>query len=770
MPLPDKEAFIGWNVNQRAFKEAQSQLIDFLKPIESQSAIYATEELLQSSKPEKNGSYAKTLDIGKIWVFEDRNGVKKWHDVKASELERANQFTKERIDLQSIGIYNFVIPDKKGNLAFGIRKNGDVEAFNFLSAGARNSQQKVNGFQKVWADKNGNLVLGIKSDGTVYAPKLKTDSNNVDPISTAKKTLSIIDSDTIMHLGDSMTAAHTVAENKAYICQLSQLSPFRHFNYSVENTDLLDMQNRVINNLTVFDSTIKAMKPKYLFISSYANDWPYVSVNMEYYQENTRRLIDVALAYGVQPVLIGYFMLSTNLHQAIKSIADEYQIPVIWNDVVNKQIGFYDPATLFHQWHTGTRTGALWWMPMFEYVKKLNPMRTLKIFRKRATFAATTDADLLFKNVFDKAKKWQEINVGHYSMPDESRYDEIGEMAWSEFYPFQYHEDEYEILANKKAINFNDYSLIEIGLDAFPQHIDSIEINLNIVGSPVFYVRNNIAAESTVNRSQPTDPIYIEKWNKPRGAWRGVDFSGGKITITSDDLNKSMIENKIYLMIKGVFSLTDIFVDYVASQYESYLPVSKYVSKKESLGAELLAQPLIGNSSQLSGWSKNGTVNTLIPIDAPKSPRKPNQTVAVDGVAVLTTSNYVQQTVTFAMSEDVRTFKVVAWARYFPKAFLDLTKPAYSSLDATQIIDRSNVNAIAPINKNSLDLEEIRLETWGDGRPNYGGAAHYNYVGLMWRPVTFYIETQPYDTSLSIQLNAKSGEIQLAKCSIKEVL
>ncbi len=40
----------------------------------------------------------------------------------------------------------------------------------------------------------------------------------------------------------------------------------------------------------------------------------------------------------------------------------------------------------------------------------------------------------------------------------------------------------------------------------------------------------------------------------------------------------------------------------------------------------------------------------------------------------------------------------------------------------------------------------------------------------MWRPVNFYIEVQPYETVLSIRLNALSGQVQLAKCSIKEVI
>ncbi|MBD1225172.1 hypothetical protein IDM32_06180 [Acinetobacter seifertii] len=112
-----------------------------------------------------------------------------------------------------------------------------------------------------------------------------------------------------------------------------------------------------------------------------------------------RRLIDVALSHGIQPVLTGYFVLNSTLHQAVKSIADEYRIPVVWSDVLNKQIGFYEGATLFHEWHAGTRTNGLFFLPMLEYINQQKAMRTLKIYRKRSTFTPSSDADLLFKDV-----------------------------------------------------------------------------------------------------------------------------------------------------------------------------------------------------------------------------------------------------------------------------------------------------------------------------------------------------------------------------------
>ncbi|MBK5649301.1 MAG: hypothetical protein I4N51_21445 [Acinetobacter sp.] len=404
---------------------------------------------------------------------------------------------------------------------------------------------------------------------------------------------------------------------------------------------------------------------------------------------------------------------------------------------------------------------------MLEYIKQQKPMRTLKIFRKRPGFVSSSDADLLFKSTVDKAKKWKEITVGHYSLANEYKYDELdslaaGDLSWT------LRDDEYVKLANKTPISFSDYALIEIGLDALQKHLSLIEINLSVVGTVSCYVRNNMDKSVEIVKVPPTDPNYQANWNKPRGKWRLVDLAGGKITIYKDDVISSMVGNKLYLMIKGAFSLSEISVNYIADKYENSLPTLNNI--KQKLGSELLTQPLLG-SAQLSGWTLGGSVASIVPIDVSNAPRKPDLNIAVDGVVTLTPDNFVQQSISFASSEELRTFKVVAWARYFPKAYLDMTNAKYSSLDPTQVVDRSQSGALAPITKDTLDLKMLKLETWTEvARPTPGGADQYDFAGLQWRPLTFYIEVQPYTTSLTIRLNAEDGEIQVAKCSIKEVV
>lgn len=772
MPIPDKDLLIGATVTEQEFKNAMGGMVDTLKLRDNQSAIFDTELELKASKLEQLNLKAKALDSGKVfeWNRTSAEGITPitgtWVDTGLGELEQAKDFTKDRIDLRPLNNFEFSVQDKNGFVPLGITKDGVVDTPKLKTGSALTLQRNIGPYLMAYIDKNGFMSLGFRKDGSVVIPKLITENSKSSGLNSKK--LSIVESDTIMHIGDSMTANYYCVQDKSYVSQLSQLSPFRHINYGVTSTNLIEMQNRIIDDLKVFDASLKSMKPRYLFIASYVNDRDYANVNIEYFQENTRRLIDVALSHGVQPVLYGYFVLNSTLHQAVKSIADEYQIPVVSGDVLNKQIGSYDGATLFHEWHVGTRTNGLFFLPMLEYIKQQKPMRTLKIYRKRSTFTPVSDADLLFKCVVDKSRKWKEITIGHFSLQHEYKYDELDTLTAEDIVFIDNH-DEYAKLANKQDVNFSDYCLVEMNFDAFPQHLQFIEIELAVSGAPQFFVRDNLDTSSKLPRGMPNDAEYQAKWNKPRGAWREISVVNGKIFIEKVQITHSMIGNKLYLMIKGNFTLSDISANYSATKYESHLPTLN--KQREHLGPELLAQPLLGNASQLSGWTIGGAVSTLIPIDVAKSPRKPDQNVPVDGVVTLTSSNYVQQSISFAVSEEVRTFKVVAWARYFPKAFLDRTNPAYSGYDASQVVDRSKAGAIAPINKDTTDFEEINLETWGGGaHPSNNGAFQKDFVSLMYRPVTFYVEVLPYETDLSVRLNAVLGQVQLAKVSIKEVI
>lgn len=612
-----------------------------------------------------------------------------------------------------------------------------------------------------FSDTLGNIALGVKPDGSVIIPKLELSAD-------AKKvyrTLSIGNDDSILHFGDSLSVGIYNVQHKAYICQLSQVSPFRHINYSDAGKMLINFHNFLLSDTQLFSATIKQHNPKYTIIATLVNDHVYSNADIKYTQENLRRLVDNLLALGTTPVIFVEFTTTSEQHQAYKAVADEYKIPFISALEINKKIGGYAwVKELFHQPHVGMRTSGLFSLPMLEWIEQQLPMRTIKIFKKRSTFTASVDADLLYKDVIDKSKKWQEIGIAHNYLRDPQYYDEIGETEAAYFLSFQ-SLDDYVKIQNNQNVAFTDYALIEIGLDAIACDVEEIKINLGLSATPQAFVRNNLDPSVALAAGAWDSTDYQTKYALPRGAWKSVSIVNGVITISKADVIYSMVGNKVQLMLKGAFNLSSLRIDYIASKYQNTQPVIAPI--KRQLSTELLTQTLT-DAISLAGWTKVGTVNALVPID-----RKPlkNDGMAVAGVCTLTASNSIAQAVALTPSEDMRTFKVTVLARYFPKAWVDLTNAVYTALDSNQTLDRNTQPA--PITTSSLDVRELRLETWvGSSIPTAtGGAAkHIKPVFMLWNPVEFFVDVAPFTTQLNIRLSAADGEVQVAKVSVKEVL
>ena len=612
-----------------------------------------------------------------------------------------------------------------------------------------------------FSDTLGNIALGVKPDGSVSIPKLELSAD-------AKKvyrTLSIGNDDSILHFGDSLSGGTYNLQHKAYICQLSQVSPFRHINYSDSGKMLINFQNSLLSDTLLYNATIKQHNPKYTIIATLVNDYGYSSADIKYTQENLRRLVDNLLALGTTPVIFVEFVATSEQHQAYKTVADEYKIPFISSLELNKKNGGYTwTKELFHQPHVGMRTSHLFTLPMLDWIEQQLPLRTIKIYRKRTTFTASTDVDLLYKDVIDKSKKWQEIGIAHNYLRNPQYYDEIGETAGANILGSQSLDDYVKIQKNQ-SVAFTDYALIEIGLDAFARDVDEIKINLGLSATPLAYVRNNLDATVALAAGAWNSTDYQTKYALPRGAWKAVTITNGVVTINKADVIYSMVGNKVQLMLKGAFNLSSLRVDYIASKYQNTQPVIAPI--KRQLSTELLTQTLT-DATSLAGWTKVGTVNALVPID-----RKvlKSDGDAVTGACTLTSSNSIAQSIALTASNEQRTFKVTAIARYFPKAWVDVTLPAYSILDVNQVLDRNTQPA--PITTDTFDVAELRLETWvGSSIPTSTGVASkaIKPVFMLNKPIEFYVDVMPFTTQFNIRLSAVSTDVQVSFVSVKEVL
>ncbi|RJO34890.1 hypothetical protein D3X48_15475 [Acinetobacter baumannii] len=102
MAIPDKDALIGPTVTEAQFKTNLGEIVDFIKPIESQSPNYATTTLLTASRPAENQSYAKALDTGKVWHWNKPAGSPEgnyWVETELSDLDQAITYTDGQFNL-----------------------------------------------------------------------------------------------------------------------------------------------------------------------------------------------------------------------------------------------------------------------------------------------------------------------------------------------------------------------------------------------------------------------------------------------------------------------------------------------------------------------------------------------------------------------------------------------------------------------------------------------------------------------------------------------
>ncbi|MEO4108197.1 sialidase family protein [Acinetobacter pittii] len=129
MAVPNKDALIGPTVTEAQFKTNLGAIVDFIKPIESQSPNYATTALLTATRPVENQSYAKALDTGKVWFWNKPAGAAEgnyWTSTDLSELDQAKKYADNLIQVDPAKpLHRF--SDANGEVIMQILDDGTLE-------------------------------------------------------------------------------------------------------------------------------------------------------------------------------------------------------------------------------------------------------------------------------------------------------------------------------------------------------------------------------------------------------------------------------------------------------------------------------------------------------------------------------------------------------------------------------------------------------------------------------------------------------------------
>jgi len=251
------------------------------------------------------------------------------------------------------------------------------------------------------------------------------------------------------------------------------------------------------------------------------------------------------------------------------------------------------------------------------------------------------------------------------------------------------------------------------------------------------------------------DPAFYDQLGKPEGTWSQITGdASGDFRIAKEDLPKYMNYDKVSLLLykAGGFSLSDVYVDWAGEARKVTTHVKQDILR-ESRNSELLAQPRLGNSTELAGWTTEGTITAAVPTDGVLPFDKGGPSDRLKGMVEVTTSSTISQNITIPYDYDRwRALQIKVWARVFP-----------------DIYDPNSTDPM-PITEDSFDLGTLKVQLGEVGLSSNLKFAYEELVGLHWKEVTIQAHlpvSLPERSSWTIKLFSKDKKIQIAKVSAK---
>ncbi|MCX6216380.1 collagen-like protein [Spirosoma sp.] len=565
-----------------------------------------------------------------------------------------------------------------------------------------------------------------------YSPMLSLVSVNgaILPVVSSVRKVTLQTVPRFLVCGDSYSAGSYQLNGKGHIFSLSMMTDWNVENYS-KSGDRLDMiLTRIKNNDFTFHPSlgIRAYKGGgYAMIISYRNEFGGNIINttdqLNVYLANLDKVCLAVQGMGYKPLIATeYFIFSGALGYLVQSALSEFctRRGYLFFDIAQKAQtlrGASDYAPWWLGSHPGVRTNSLFWGPLAKHIEALpRPSSAIKVYRKRSSVAVSSVADLLFGNRIEMNKRFKEILLNQYGLASsvEKYYDDLttlnsmGAVASTKVY-------EYTSLLNKENVNFADYALVRIVVNALAANVSSLRLILSDPTVSV-WVRDNLNAAWVSLAASTADGV-----------------TGFYLTDTQTQINYDTASFLLYKA--GGFTLNDVYYEWQGTEgkdmTQKALPI-------DLSGAELLTKTNI--DATVSGWIASGSVSALTPVDS----------VPLGAVkaTLIDTANFLAQTVNFpAETERTRKVQIRLTGRNNP--------PIYSS---------SNTYPVgSPITEDTYDLANLICEL----ELNANNVITFSRtVGLHWTETLIEFVLPPNVASLIMRVKGETA-LEFVKASVK---
>jgi hypothetical protein len=364
--------------------------------------------------------------------------------------------------------------------------------------------------------------------------------------------ITIKNSDKVVLLGDSYTASHYTQKDKAYISRLSELTDWRIDNFSRSGDDYAEINQRILLDAPEYHGSLsfKDYGATYALLISFTNDTYHRSSDKAYFFDNVRRIIETVQACGAKPIVSTEFVAGSMFEFAgLSAIARESNAPFF--DIMSNA-KLFDTSHFSQYWgggHPATRSNGVFYDPLLPLIDELpRPKQSIKLFRNRPGVTLLRKADLLYDNIAQRVKPWQEITVGHHALVERLApyYDRLNDIAADHGgYSYNKHQSEYLQLQNNESVDFGDHMLVEVILPTTAARCSDVILNFGVSDAKV-YVRNALlptdwsgytkfqAFEVSSNKGMITGDVYASNGKSFTIIAEVVDHDGTALILATD--------------------------------------------------------------------------------------------------------------------------------------------------------------------------------------------------------------------------------------------
>lgn len=527
--------------------------------------------------------------------------------------------------------------------------------------------------------------------------------------------ITIATMDTIGIFGDSYYMYYAPVGMGA-INKVSQNTDWCFFNLAKGGNTVADQLARIRNNDEEFGTGIGPLDRTYSYVimnegwNSGHGSFP---VSMPDYEQDETQYIETARALGAIPVIGTEWrtVYSDAAHVMHFSLAEQWGA-LLLNYVAHEQTfnsGAMDqdlyassPTSsdiLTAVNHPGARTNEMISNVMEDFVRRLpRPANNYKIFRRRSVFTVGTIDDLAYRDNFERGVRWEEIRLNQFALNDPSYIDTIYNPSLG-LYSSVPVQDEYSLMQAGNTVNFPDYALLSIVVDATAKNCEGLDYS-NVPAGVSVYVMDALAGGA-----YPADGVSVDKMT-------AVTVSGGVARIERADIPGKMHYDRFSLVLykAGGFDMPEPEITWYGQPGKNLNPVP--LPDGRATGASILTTKTIVDASA-TGWTVEGGAAVTDTVATTQFP------YGITRILKLEPGKKYRQTLNYAVDNyKDRKAEVTLWLRWMPVKTVALaTYPGSQPFNHLVHPYRRVIVEMLDPSGNIIGTRKLRVGPWWSDKP-----------------------------------------------------